>query len=457
MDFRELVDTLWRRKLVVSFVLLLSLGVAVVSIQFATKQYESRSTLVLRPQSADDFSFFYALNSIIPIYASEATSAATYDQAQRRLTKPIAPISIETYRDTPIIGIRARDPDPVHARNSAQAITDALLEQIRAAEVGIPSLRVNQIDRPQVASTPVYPRIRLTIAVALLLGLAFGVAAALLRESLSTRVETRETLAQLVGAPAFAEIPAESAVPRLRSPDDLTTDKRLRAVSEALRDLRTNLLFSNDELRSVVVTSPEGSHGKTTVAVGLAATFARAGTRTILVDGDLRKGRLAELLRTPRSPGLLEALKGTPVDECVQDTQIETLDLLPGGALEADPSELLMAEFPSILHDLKGMYEVIVIDTTPLVPVNDARIIASSADAVLVVANAESVTRRQVRNAVERLTLVAVTPTAAVLNNSRQAESRGYYGYLETPQAPKQPRPRRLRRREGARRGRLPI
>jgi Mrp family chromosome partitioning ATPase len=163
------------------------------------------------------------------------------------------------------------------------------------------------------------------------------------------------------------------------------------------------------------------------------------------------------MLRMPRSPGLLEALKGTPVGECVQETAIETLDLLPGGALEADPSELLMAEFPSVLHDLKGMYEVIVVDTTPLVPVNDARIIASSSDAVLIVANAESVTRRQVKNAVERLTLVSVAPTAAVLNNSRQAESRGYYGYLETPKAQKQPRSRRLRRREPTRRGRLPI
>jgi capsular exopolysaccharide synthesis family protein len=457
MDFRELVDTLWRRKLVVLLVLALSLGVAAASIQFATKQYESRSTLVMRPETANDFSFFYALNSIIPIYANAATSGTTFRQAQASVAKPIAVISVETYRDTPIITIKARDPDPQHARASAQAITNALLAQIRAGQAGIPSLQVNQIDRPRAASVPVYPRTGLTIAVATLLGAAFGIAAALLRESLSTRVETRETLAQLVGAPAFAEIPSESAVPRLRSPDELATDKRLRAVSEALRDLRTNLLFSNDELRSVVITSPEGSHGKTTVAVGLAATFARAGTRTILVDGDLRKGRLAEMLRTRRSPGLLEALKGVPVGECVQDTQLETLDLLAGGALEADPSELLMAEFPSILHDLKGMYEVMVIDTTPLVPVNDARIIASSADAVILVANAELVTRRQVRNAVERLTLVSVTPTAAVLNNSRHAESRGYYGYLETPEAPKVSRPRRLRRREPARRRRLPL
>jgi receptor protein-tyrosine kinase len=453
MDFKEFLDTLWRRKLVVISVLLLSVGVALGALQLATPQYESRSTLVLRPETAEDFSFFYALNSIIPIYASAATSSSTYDRAQRDLDAPIANITVETYRDTPIIRVRARNPDPEHARDSAQAITDALLDQIQAGDIGIPSLQVRQIDRPRAASAPVYPRTSLTLAVATLLGLAFGIAAALLRESLSTRVETRETLANLVGAPAFAEIPAESAVTRLRSPGDLGSNPRLRAVSEALRDLRTNLLFSNDSLQSIVITSPEGSHGKTTVSVGLATTFARAGARTVLVDADLRKGRVAEMLRMPRSPGLLEVLKGAPLSECVQETTVESLDLLPGGALEADPSELLMAEFPSVLHDLKQMYEIVVVDTTPLVPVNDARIIASSADAVLIVANAESVTRRQVRNAVERLTLVSVAPTAAILNNSRAAGTKGYYGYLDPPDAqPPSRRQRRLLRREAVRR-----
>jgi capsular exopolysaccharide synthesis family protein len=452
MDFRELVETLLRRKLTVLAVLVLSLGVAIVSLQLVTPEYESRSTVVIQPENEVDFSFFYALNSIVPIYANAVQTGRAYLLAQERLGGQVpAAVSVETFRETPIIRIKARDTDRVLARNSAQAFTDALLEQVRAGRVGIPSLRLTQIDRPQLGQAPVYPRTRLTIAVATLLGLVFGIGLALLREALTTRVETPESLAHLVGAPSFAEIPSEAAVSRLRSPAELATNPRLRAVSEGLRDLRTNLLFANDDLRTVVVTSPEGSHGKTTIAVGLATTFARAGTRTVIVDGDLRKGRVAELLRTRRAPGLVEALKGTPVGECVQDTALETLDLLPGGALEADPSELLMAEFPSVLQELKELYEVIVVDTTPLVPVNDARIISSSADAVIVVANAGTVTRRQVRNAVERLGLVSVTPTASVLNNSRTAAKKGYYGYLEPPgEAPSRGLLRR--RRETARR-----
>jgi capsular exopolysaccharide synthesis family protein len=452
MDFRELVETLWRRKLTVASILALCLAVAFTSLRLVTPEYESSSTVVIQPESEDDFSFFYALNSIVPIYANAAQTSTSYSIAQERLgdAQP-AVVTVETFRDTPIIRIKARDPDKVLARDSAQAFTDALLQQVRTGRVGVPSLRLTQIDRPQLALEPVYPREGLTLAVATLLGLAFGIGLALLREALTTRVDTPEALAHLVGAPSFAEIPTEVAVTRLRSPDDLATDPRLRTVSEALRDLRTNLLFANDDLSTVVVTSPEGSHGKTTISVGLATTFARAGTRTVIVDADLRKGRIAELLRGRRSPGLLEALKGTPVGECVQGTALETLDLLPGGALEADPSELLMAEFPSVLHDLKRMYDVIVVDTTPLVPVNDARIISSSADAVIIVASAGSVTRRQVRNAVERLKLVSVAATASVLNNSREAAKKGHYGYLEPPgEAPGRSRLRR--RRETARR-----
>ena len=454
MDFRELVETLWRRKLTVASILALCLAVAFVSLRLVTPEYESRATVVIQPESEEDFSFFYALNSIVPIYANAAQTNTSYALAQQRLNgdQPAA-VGVETYRDTPIITIKARDPDKVLARNSAQAFTDVLLEQVRSGRVGVPSLRLTQIDRPQVASEAVYPREGLTLAVATLIGLAFGIGLALLREALTTRVDTPETLAHLVGAPSFAEIPAEVAVTRLRSTDELATNPRLRAVSEGLRDLRTNLLFANDDLRTVVVTSPEGSHGKTTISVGLASTFARAGTRTVIVDADLRKGRISEMLRTRRSPGLLEAMKGTPVGECVQPTGLDTLDLLPGGALEADPGEILMAEFPTVLDDLKRMYDVIVVDTTPLVPVNDARIIASSADAVIIVASAGSVTRRQVRNAVERLKLVSVAPTASVLNNSREAAKKGYYGYLEPPgPRAEQSRSRLRRRRETARR-----
>jgi capsular exopolysaccharide synthesis family protein len=205
-----------------------------------------------------------------------------------------------------------------------------------------------------------------------------------------------------------------------------------RIVAEALRDLRTNLLFTKGNLRSIVVTSPEGSHGKTTVSFGLAVSFARSGARTLLVDADLRKGRVSELLQVQRTPGLSEILRGHPVETAIRHTSLENLDFITGGMLGEDPGELLMSEFPNLLHQFERTYDMVVIDTTPLVPVSDARIIARFGKATLIVASAGSTTRRQLKTAVERLQLISVQPTGAVLNNYRAASKTAYYGPSES-------------------------
>jgi capsular exopolysaccharide synthesis family protein len=431
VDFRELLDVLWRRKIVVAIVTMLAVLTAIGALQLVTPLYESTSTIVLSPRDTEEDIFILTtLDSIVPVYASAATTRTTKERARSRLGGELGDVSVRTFNDTPIIKIKARHADPGVARRSAQSITDILLEEVARERIGIPSVRLTQIDRPARAVAPVFPRYGLTIAVATFLGFCFGIAAALLRENLTSKVETPETLAALTGVPCFAEVPNEPAITQLHSPDDLLTDTRLRALSESLRDLRTNLLFSAGSTRSIVITSPEGSHGKTTIALGLAVTMARAGGRTVLVDCDLRKGRVAEMLVMPRSPGVMEALRGMPIEEVVQSTPLETLDVLTGGTLETDPGELLMAEFPALLRELESMYESVVIDTTPLVPVNDARLVASSAETVLIVASADSATRRQVRSAVERLSLISVRPTATVLNNSRAPRVKGYYGYL---------------------------
>jgi tyrosine-protein kinase len=450
MDLSELFQVLWRRKVIVAVVATIVVCIAFGSLRYVTPLYESTSTLALRPRNPNDIQFLITLEQTVPVYATAANARVTRGMAAQELRGELAQsIFVRTFGANPVMKIKARDADAAVASRSAQAVTNAVIERVKSGEVGIPALDLIQIDRPVEATEPVFPRYWLTLAIAALLGVSFGVAAALLRENLTSKVETADALAHLAGAPCFAEIPNEPVVARVSSPDELTTDPRLRALSEALRDLRTNLLFSEGTFSSVVVTSPEGSHGKTTVAFGLAATLARSGSRTLLVDGDLRKGRVAELLDIPREQGLNEVLRGTPPEEVIQHTSMPTLDVLTGGHLQDDPGELLTTEFSSVLPRLTRMYEVVVVDTTPLVPVNDARIMASFADTTVIVANAASTTRRQIRTAVERLALISVKPTAVVLNGSKTKRGAGYYGYLKPAAAPpRRPskRPRRVSR-----------
>jgi tyrosine-protein kinase len=426
MDLRELLDVVWRRKVVVIVVALAVVGLAVGALRLVEPVYQSESTLVLSSTADDDFSFFFALESIVPVYANAARTRTTLDLAEQELGSDLAEISVETFEGTPIIEIRARSPDPEKARDSAQAVSDALLEQVSRGTVGLESLEVTQIDEPTASTDPVFPQTNLTLAVAAVLGLAFGVAAAFVRESLTSRVETSEALSQLTGVPVYGEIRTAKGVDKLRSPEQLATNTRFRGLLESLRDLRTNLRFAENGHRSVVITSPEGRHGKTTVAFGLAVTFARSGTRTVLVDGDLRRGRIAEMLKIPRAPGLMDALRGAPLESVLHGSGMENLDVLTGGQLAEDPGEMLLMQFANVLRQLEEMYDVVVLDTTPLAPVNDARVIASFAETTVIVASAEATKRRQVREAVERLSLVSVQPTAMVLNRSK-APRADYY------------------------------
>jgi capsular exopolysaccharide synthesis family protein len=426
MDLRELLDVVWRRKVVVIVVALAVVGLAVAALRLVEPVYQSESTLVLSSTADDDFSFFFALESIVPVYANAARTRTTLDLAEQELGSDLAEISVETFEGTPIIEIRARSPDPEKARDSAQAVSDALLEQVSRGTVGVESLEVTQIDEPTASTDPVFPQTNLTLAVAAVLGLAFGVAAAFVRESLTSRVETSEALSQLTGVPVYGEIRTAKGVDKLRSPEQLATNTRFRGLLESLRDLRTNLRFAENGHRSVVITSPEGRHGKTTVAFGLAVTFARSGTRTVLVDGDLRRGRIAEMLKIPRAPGLMDALRGAPLESVLRGSGMENLDVLTGGQLAEDPGEMLLMQFANVLRQLEEMYDVVVLDTTPLAPVNDARVIASFAETTVIVASAEATKRRQVREAVERLSLVSVQPTAMVLNRSK-APRADYY------------------------------
>jgi polysaccharide biosynthesis transport protein len=430
MDLRELLDVVWRRKVVVGVVALAVVGLAVGALQLVEPVYESESTLVLSSTADDDFSFFFALESIVPVYANAAGTRTTRELAEEELGSDLADISVETFEGTPIIPLSVEPRPllgpPTPPRDSAQAVSDALLEQVSRGTVGLESLEVTQIDEPTASTDPVFPQTNLTLAVAAVLGLAFGVAAAFVRESLTSRVETSEALSQLAGVPVYGEIRTAKGVDKLRSPEELATNTRFRGMVESLRDLRTNLRFAENGHRSVVITSPEGRHGKTTVAFGLAVTFARSGTRTVLVDGDLRRGRIAEMLKLPRAPGLMDALRGAPLESVIRRSSMENLDVLPGGRLAEDPGEMLLTQFANVLRQLEEMYDVVVLDTTPLVPVNDARVMASFAETTVIVASAEATKRRQVREALERLSLVSVQPTAMVLNRSK-APRGDYY------------------------------
>jgi tyrosine-protein kinase len=449
--FNDLLRVFWQRKLLILVVMLLVIVPAYIATKLVSPQYESTATLAVSPaKQGNDVSLFLILDQVVPLYADSATTHSTLDQARQLVGRPLASVTVQTFKGTGIMKVKARSTSRLLAQQTAAAVSSALLTRANAGDIGIPSLKLTEIDPPALPTSAVFPRTKLTLLVAALLGLGLGLAAAVLRESLTTKIESADDLAEVAGVPVYAEIPAESAVLKMHSAADLATQPRLSIVAEAFRDLRTNLLFTDEGIRSVLITSPDGSHGKTTVAFGLAATLNRAGTRTLLVDADLRRGRIAELLELPRSPGLMDVLLGeTELEDAVRETK-EGLQVLVGGRRSADPGELLTSAFPSLLARLERDYEAVIIDSTPVIPISDARIVARYADATLLVARAGYAVRRHLRQAVERLGLINVRPTAAVLNYSTAVRASSYYVQPSGEESAEKIPARRLPEKRGA-------
>jgi len=429
MNVNDVFTVLWHRKWMIVGALVAAIALAFGALRIITPEYRSSSTMSLSPKElGNELLFFQTLDPVVSIYATAAQTKSTGRAAQELVDGPLADISVRTFRSTPIFKIDAQGPDPVLARDSARAVSNVLLERVRAGQIGVQGLQLKVIDRPEVPAAAIYPSRKLTYAIAVLLGLGFGIAVAFLWENLGRRVRTRSDLAEATGVPVFAEIPLTPQLRKVRSLGKFLLDPELRSVSEALRDLRTNLVFAEKGTRSIVITSPEGRHGKTTIATGLAVTIARSGARTILVDADLHRSRVAEMLGLEPVPGLREVLEGDRLERSVRPTRLDHLDLLTAGRAGSDPTELLANRFHVALAALEEQYDAVVIDAPPVAPVNDARVIASLANTTLVVCAAGKASHRAVRDAVERLKLVSVTPTAGVLNMSRSRQSRAYYG-----------------------------
>ena len=344
VTLNELLRVFWQRKLLIISSRSAVVIPAYVATTLVPRQYESTATLTLTPVGQT---------------ATTSCCSAIFDQrhAVLRGGGHVAPATLERAERAarPAAGRHLGADVQGHGDHQDQGAQHE--PAARAAErgrgrprrcstgstnggVGVKSLKLTEIDPPALPTSPVFPRTKLTLFVAALLGLGLGLGAALLREILTTKIETADDLAKVTGAPVYAEIPSETAILKMHSAEDLATDPRLRDGGRgAARPAHEPPLHRRRRIRSIVVTSPDGSHGKTTVAFGLAATLARSGTRTLLIDADLRRGRVAELLTLPRSPGLIDVLLGeVAAREGASARRRDGLDVLVGGRRSADPA-----------------------------------------------------------------------------------------------------------------------
>ncbi len=340
-----------------------------------------------------------------------------------------------------------------------EQIYTLLQSRLKEAEIAQvaqdPSVR--QVDTALLPRKPVSPRRGLTLGLALMVGLILGVSTALTREYVDRAVHTRRDMLAATGVPVLGVIPHGSGSgPRRRLPDivykrsagadagdgaEPFAPGSQAEIAEAFVRLSTNLGFAHPEhtLRTLMVTSALPGEGKTTSAVNLALTNAWRGKKVLLVDADLRRGVIHRLFRLPRAPGLSEVLAGARLEEVVRRVEMDRgpdLHVLTAGAIVSDASQLVgTADLAGLIAPLRGRYDRVIIDSSPINVVSDGTLFATCCDGVIVVARAGVTVPAALDYTLEQLRQLRVPVVGTVLNDidhRRDAAYRDAYQYHDS-------------------------
>lgn len=320
-----------------------------------------------------------------------------------------------------------------------EKLLDTLDSRIKEINVNGDNDASNSISILEVGK-PDYDRVRparvQVLAGALLIGLMVGLGGALLQDWLDHRVRSADDVASLLDLRVLGIIPR---IDGQRTPEECAQEthrNRASEVAEAYRMVRTAVQFADDGSgKTLLVTSPEPGDGKSTVASNLAIAIAQTGRRVLLIDADGRRPKVHRVFAIEQAPGLSDVLMGDTIpDGAIRRTETENLDVLPAGPVMFNPAEMLDApRFSGVMEELGRLYDRIIIDSPPIVPVTDARILAASCDATLLVLRAEKSTRQMSENARAALASVAARVVGVVINDvprhHRDANYYGGYGY----------------------------
>jgi len=320
--------------------------------------------------------------------------------------------------------------------NSAQE-----LKVVKAGAVG----NVRIVDYAVKPTEPIKPKKGLVVALSIVLGLLLGVGFVFIRKSIRGVIQDPDIIERRLGVPILATVPFSKKQNELEKSDSQIEDKTiLLAIAdtedlavESIRSLRTSLYFAqlNTKYNILSITSPGPGAGKSFVSSNLAAVLACAGKRVLIIDADLRKGRVQEVFGIDNDLGLSDVIAGDEeLKKVIRNTEIDNLDVITSGTVPQNPSEMLLhANFAITLKIASEYYDQIIIDSPPVLAVTDATIIGRTAQSTLMIVRDGQSPFREIEQSVKRLKQANVNLRGVVYNGIRTTSSRygygKYYGY----------------------------
>ena len=347
-------------------------------------------------------------------------------------------ISASTPLDSLVIEISVSSQSPALARDIAAATVRSLTNVVEnevspTTDDGTPTVRLTTIRSATEPRFPVAPNTRLDTLMGIAAGLLLGVGFAVIRTLIWHTIRSSSDISRITTAPIVGEIVTTRKDQTL--PGSILKD-HLGIEAESVRSFAANLSFltMGGELRSFVVTSASPQESKSSVASSLALILAESGKRVLLVDADLRHPSLDELTQLEASLGLTNVLMGeVPLEVAVQRWGFDNLHALTVGAIPPNPSQLLASKLMrDFITDAQQEYDIVIVDSAPLLSVTDAKWLANMTDGALLVTRYKRTSSRSLRKVVESMEASSVNVLGIVLTRlPRRVRSRygdSHYG-----------------------------
>ena len=298
---------------------------------------------------------------------------------------------------------------------------------------------VRLIDPAQTPLSPVRPNREQIVIGALMVGLVLGVGLALVRQFLDRTVKSPDDVEAHVGLPVLGSVMRTRKGWSSRPLEKLSLDEPRGIFAESVNDIRTALMFSRVDSapRILLVTSPASGDGKTTLASNLALALRNRG-KTLLVDADLRRGRVDEVFGASGRPGLSDVIGGqaTLSEAVMPDSEAENLYILPAGTRPPNPLEILSSlKFARAIENLAESFDHIIIDGPPVLPISDSLVMGSVVDGAIVVVHAGKTHIDAAKVSVRRLEQSGTRTLGVVLQRVDAAKLRVYADYYPRDRA----------------------
>jgi capsular exopolysaccharide synthesis family protein len=452
VDLIGYLRLLRRRWWIIVLAVIISTGAAIGATHFEHKRYKTATRLLVSGSSklsaVDEITRRQLAQQRAVLFAQIATTDPVVGAAAKAVDdelpgKPVAAarpaVSATASGTDPFLTITVAADTPQAAQALANIYAKILPAQLAKLDQ-LPSVintLLTVVNPAGLPTQPFSPRPFRNALIGLALGLVLGIAAALIRETLDTTLRDSEEVRRITRATILGVIPREFDDERLPA----ATRPHSRR-SEAYRQVRTNLEFAagDDPPRSFVITSAGQGEGKSTTVANLALLISRAGKRVAIVDADLRKPTLASFFNASSEVGLSDVLSGqTPLMSALQSIAGEKIAVLASGATVSRPSELLSSvAMEDVLERLRADYDLVIVDTPPVLAITDALLVGKHTDGMIVISRMRRTTRSGLRRSIEAVERVHARLLGVVINAAMESEDKRYgytKGYLSQSRA----------------------